>query len=173
MADYEFCLKYRLPMNIDGGLAAEALGAAGCTDAVLGIGVARRLALAFEREAQSAIQAISSAVEDVGKALPQADLIEVQPDLVGISEIAELVGVSRQNMRKLMVGTPLSPLPAHDGSTALWHLVDVLDWLVADKAYPQNACLRETAKAAFQVNLDRTISRHQEAASRHSRLVNA
>lgn len=173
MADYEFCLKYRLPPTTDGGAAAEALGAAGCTDALLGIGVTGRLALAFEREARSAMAAISSAIDDVQKALPQAELIEVQPDLVGISEIAELVGVSRQNMRKLIVASPLSPLPAHDGSTALWHLVEVLDWLVGDKAYPHNEQLRETAEATFQVNLDLTISRHEKAARRPSRLVSA
>jgi hypothetical protein len=46
----------------------ERLGAAGCTDALVGIGQPRRIALNFCREAKSAEQAIRSALEDVGRA---------------------------------------------------------------------------------------------------------
>jgi hypothetical protein len=46
----------------------ERLGAAGCTDALVGIGRAGRIALNFSREAESAEQAIRSALEDVGRA---------------------------------------------------------------------------------------------------------
>lgn len=46
----------------------ERLGAAGCTDALVGIGQAGRIALNFSREAESAAQAIRSALEDVERA---------------------------------------------------------------------------------------------------------
>lgn len=163
MTDYTFVLKYRLPPAMGGEAAAEALGAAGCTDALVGIGIAGRLALEFERQADSGRDAITSAIEDVHRALPQADLLEVGPDLVGLTEIAELLDVSRQNMRKLLIGVPDSPLPVHDGSTTLWHLTDVLDWLVTEKDYRIEGELRETALAARAINLDRQVLRHARA----------
>jgi hypothetical protein len=163
MTEYAFVLKYRLPHGMGGDTAVEALGYAGCTDALVGIGIAGRLALEFDREADDAPSAIASAIEDVALALPQAEMIEVGPDLVGLTEIAELLDVSRQNMRKLIVGTSGSPLPMHDGSTTLWHLADVLDWLVAAKGYRIERELRDTARAARIINLDRQVSRHASA----------
>jgi hypothetical protein len=163
MKDYTFVLKYRLPPGIAGEVAVEALGASGCTDALVGIGIAGRLTLEFDRAAKNARSAITSANDDVGHALPQAELIEVGPDLVGLTEIAELLDVSRQNMRKLIVGTAGSPLPVHDGSTTLWHLDDVLDWLMAAKGYRIETELRETARAARTINLDRQVGRHSQA----------
>lgn len=163
MTEYAFVLKYRLPHGVGGEAAVEALGAAGCTDALVGIGIAGRLALEFDREAEDATSAVTSAIDDVARALPQAELIEVGPDLVGLTEIAELLDVSRQNMRKLIVGASGSPLPVHDGSTTLWHIADLLDWLVAAKGYRIDKELRETARAARSINLDRQVSRHASA----------
>jgi len=59
-----------------------------------------RIALDFTREGASAQAAITSALADVRKAIPDAKLIEVSPDLVGLTDVAELVGVTRQNMRQ-------------------------------------------------------------------------
>lgn len=47
----------------------ERLGAAGCTDALVGTGKAGRVALHFNREAESAKQAIRSALQDVARAI--------------------------------------------------------------------------------------------------------
>ncbi|WP_120277580.1 DNA-binding protein [Rhizobium sp. AG855] len=163
MTEYAFVLKYRLPHGLDSASVVEALGAADCTDALVGTGLAGRLALEFDREAEDSASAITSAIDDVARALPQAELIEVGPDLVGLTEIAELLDVSRQNMRKLIVGASGSPLPVHDGSTTLWHLADVLDWLVAAKGYRIERELRDTARAARSINLDRLVSRHGRA----------
>jgi hypothetical protein len=163
MRDYTFVLKYRLPAGTDGDAAVESLGAAGLTDALAGVGIAGRLALEFDRSAETARRAISSAIDDVGRALPQVELIEVGPDLVGLTEIAELLDVSRQNMRKLMIGQSGSPLPMHEGSTTLWHLTDVLEWLVAGKGYDIEKELRETALEARSINLGRWVSRHGHA----------
>ncbi len=47
----------------------ERLGAAGCTDALVGIGQAGLIALNFSREAESARQALCSALQDVARAI--------------------------------------------------------------------------------------------------------
>lgn len=125
--EYEFTLKYQLsgPQDIDALI--ERLAEAGCDDAVVGIGQPGRLALAFAREGATAQEALHSALADVRRALPQAQLIEASPDLVGLTDVAEVVGVSRQNMRKLMLTHPSTfPAPVHDGSLSLWHLADIL-----------------------------------------------
>ncbi|MBU5890001.1 DNA-binding protein, partial [Vibrio cholerae O1] len=76
-----------------------------------------RLALEFTREAVDADEAVRSALADVRRAAPSARLIEVAPDLVGLTDVADIVGVSRQNMRKLMLAHPGSfPAPVHEGS---------------------------------------------------------
>lgn len=49
-----------------------------------------------------------SALADARRAMPSATLIEAVPDLVGLTDIADAVGMSRQNMRKLMIGYPES-----------------------------------------------------------------
>jgi len=168
--DYDFVLKFRLP---EGSARprnlVERLGKAGCDDAVVGIGQPGRIALDFMREADSAEQAIISALEDVKRAIPDAELIEACPDFAGLTDIAELVGVSRQNMRKLMLthaGT--FPAPVHDGSTALWHLAPVLEWLAARAGYIIEQRLLETARIAMQVNV--TKESHRLAAPVEDRI---
>lgn len=74
---YDFVLKFKLAEGIaDAGDLVERLGEAGCDDAVVGIGQPGRIALNFTREAESAQQAILSALEDVRRAIPDAELIE-------------------------------------------------------------------------------------------------
>jgi predicted DNA-binding transcriptional regulator AlpA len=153
--EYDFVLKFKLvDANLAGDDVVERLGAAGCDDATIGVGVPGRVALSFTREAGSAKQAIISALEDVKRAIPDAELIEVTPDLAGLSDIAELVGVSRQNMRKLMMSHANTfPAPVHDGSTALWHLASVLEWLNGRIGYEIDKRLLDIARMAMQVNL--------------------
>jgi len=112
--------------------------------------------LQFTRHAQSAVAAIVSAIEDVKRAIPSARLIEVGPDFVGLTDIADIVGVSRQNMRKLMLAhTRTFPTPIHEGSASLWHLAHVLEWLVERGTYAIDANVREVAHTAMQVNQTR------------------
>src|SRR5690606_598600 len=108
----------------------ERLGAAGCDDALWGVGQPGRIALEFTRESQSAEIALASAIEDGNQAIPSAHLFEASPDFVGLTDVADLVGVTRQNMHKLMVSNALSfPAPVHEGKVSIWHLADVLSWL--------------------------------------------
>ncbi|EQC0140444.1 TPA: helix-turn-helix transcriptional regulator [Pseudomonas aeruginosa] len=153
--EYTFTLKYQLAdddRNPD--VLVERLGEAGCDDALVGIGQPGRLALEFIREAENADAAVRSALADVRSAVPSARLIEVAPDLVGLTDVAEMVGVSRQNMRKLMLANPGSfPAPVHEGSASIWHLADVLTWLQARGSYSLARDVLEVARVALQVNL--------------------
>jgi len=153
--EYEFVLKFRLPSDdADVDDIVERLGAAGCDDALVGSGQPGRLALNFTREAASAKRAVISALKDVKKAVPGAQLIEVSPDFVGLTDVAELIGVSRQNMRKLMLTHVDSfPAPVHEGSPALWHLAPVLQWLGNRGAYRVEQALLDVAHIAMQINL--------------------
>jgi predicted DNA-binding transcriptional regulator AlpA len=152
--EYTFTLKYQLAADDrDPAAIVERLGAAGCDDALVGSGVAGRIALEFTREAASAEAALHSALDDVRRAIPGARLTEAGPDYVGLSDVADLLDMSRQNLRKLMLNHPASfPPPVHEGSASVWRLADLLGWF-ADRGQTVDAALVETARAARQVNL--------------------
>lgn len=153
--EYDFTLKFMLMQDaaaIDD--LVERLGAAGCDDALVGIGQSGRIALAFTRDADSAQHAILSALEAVKSVISDAKLLEVTPDFVGLSDVAELVGVSRQNMRKLMLAHYDSfPVAVHEGNAALWHLFPVLNWLKARAGYAIKQSLVDVAYITMQINL--------------------
>ncbi|NID05777.1 DNA-binding protein [Luteibacter jiangsuensis] len=165
--EYTFILKYQLADDDrDPDALVERLGEAGCDDALVGIGQPGRLALEFTREAADAGEAMRSALADVRRAAPSARLIEVAPDLVGLTDVAEIVGVSRQNMRKLMLAHPGSfPAPVHEGSASIWHLADVLVWLQARGSYSLAQTMLEVARVALQVNVAKEGRRLPRAAS--------
>jgi hypothetical protein len=148
-------LTFALPATaVDGDELVERLGAAGCDDAIVGIGRRGLFALSFTRGARTAPAALVSALEDVRRAEPQARLIEAAPDLVGLTDVALLLGVSRQNVRKLIVnGHAPAPLPVHEGRPTIWRLAKVLIWLRDEKRYRVPPELLETACATMQANL--------------------
>jgi hypothetical protein len=114
MKPFEFTLKFALPNGeLNSEIYVDQLATSGCDDALIGIGQPGRIALQFSREASSANEAIISAIGDVKKAITDAQLTEATPDLVGITDIAELLGFSRQNIRKLHAsGKPVDqPIP--------------------------------------------------------------
>lgn len=155
--EYHFRLKYQLSSDDrDPDDIIERLGAAGCDDALVGIGRPGRLALDFARESSSARAAVCSAIDAVQRAVPSAKLIEAGPDFVGLSELAEIAGISRQAMRKLMLAHPTDfPAPVHEGTLAIWHLAEVLDWLQARGRYQIKPELLETATMTLELNLAR------------------
>ncbi|NMG03306.1 helix-turn-helix transcriptional regulator [Azoarcus taiwanensis] len=166
--EYTFTLKYQLADDDrDPDALVERLGDAGCDDALVGIGQPGRLALEFTREADSADAAVRSALADVRSAVPAARLIEVAPDLVGLTDVADIVGVSRQNMRKLMLAHPGTfPAPVHEGSASIWHLADVLTWLQAKGSYSLAMDVLEVACVALQVNVAKEGRRLSRSASK-------
>jgi hypothetical protein len=171
--EYDFTLKFRLPADdSDADDLVERLGAAGCDDALVGSGQPGRIALNFTREAASAKRAVISALKEVRKAIPGVQLIEVSPDFVGLTDVAELIGVSRQNMRKLMLTHANSfPAPVHEGSSALWHLALVLQWLENRGAYRVERALLDVAHIAMQINLAKEANRLEAPVQREVRML--
>ncbi len=155
MNEFEFTLKFGLtsaPLEPDAYI--ERLGEEGCDDALIGVGQSGRIALQFTRVAENAFDALLSAIKDVKRAIPDAKLIEATPDLVGLSDIAEILGFSRQNIRKLMLNNRASfPAPIHEGKAALWHLSSVLTWLQQENRYSIEESLLDVAKANMQLNI--------------------
>lgn len=127
MNEYEFDLIYALPHGqTDPELHLDALYEAGCDDALIGTGVDGRIALAFTREAASAEEAVKSAKADVERAIDGAQLIEVKPDIVGASEIAQLAKCSRQNVQKQLAKATITLRPSHTLYKAqLFHLAKI------------------------------------------------
>lgn len=156
--EFEFVLRFDISdVAASPYEAIELLGEQGCTDATIGVGIPGRMALAFSREAESATGAVTSAIRDVTTALPHAVLVEATPDLVGYSDVADIVGKSRQNIRKLLVTCKgASPLPVHEGSSTAWHLAPVLTWLRDEKDYSIGSDLIDLASVNMQVNITAT-----------------
>ncbi len=157
--EFNFVLKYQLAEPESGDALLERLGEAGCDDALVGIGIPGRVSLTFSRDADTAQQALVSALEDVKRALPGATLTEAGPDLVGLTDVAQIVGLSRQNIRKLMLGHATTfPAPMHEGNAiSFWHLADILRWLKARGSYAFDANILEVAIHARRVNLEKEI----------------
>jgi predicted DNA-binding transcriptional regulator AlpA len=153
--EYDFTLKYQLAADdSDLDQIVERLAEAGCDDATIGVGQPGRIALVFARESATAVQALLSALEDVKRAVPSARLVEAAPDFVGLTDVADVAGVSRQNMRKLMLSHAAEfPIPVHEGNPSVWHLSDVLTWLNTRGGYDIKPDVLEVARSAKQVNL--------------------
>src|SRR5690554_7012814 len=160
MTTYDFTFKFAVPGDFGMEALESRLFEAGCDDALIGVGLKGRLALEFSREAVSAQQAITSAMADVKRAIPEARLIEVGPDLVGVTDIAELLDFTRQNMRKLLQ-THLAtfPLPLHEGRASLWHLAEVLDWFQLHQRKNIDEALREVSWVSMLANVSREVSK--------------
>jgi len=171
--EYTFTLKYRLSdSDCDHETLIGRLGAAGCDDALIGVGQPGRIALAFTREADSAQTALMSALKDVKSAVPSAALVEASPDFVGLTDVADAIGVTRQNMRKLMLtNADTFPSPVHEGSTAIWHLAEVMDWLKAKGTYQLEQAVHEIAETTMQVNLTKEAQRLTPRAERELRTL--
>lgn len=166
MNEYEFVLRFQLPESeAQAEQYLDVLYEAGCDDATIGVGLPGYIGLDFCREADSAEQAVISAVNDVKRAIPDAKLTEVTPDLLNITEIADLISstlqkVSRQAMRKYAFGQIAKmksrfPAAAIMSSSPLWHVDEVVFWLIennkADKVKAQR--LIEISKTARALNV--------------------
>ena len=155
MNEFDFTLKFSLTRELlEPDAYIERLEEEGCDDALIGIGKSGRIALQFTRVGENALNAVLSAIRDVKRAIPDAKFIEATPDLVGLSDIAEILGFSRQYIRKLMLNNRTSfPAPIHEGNAALWHLAIVLSWLQQKNRYSIDELLLQVAKANMQLNI--------------------
>jgi len=151
--EYEFNLKFKLAAgDSDHDAIMQRLGEAGCTDALVGFGVPGYVGLDFVREADSAEEAILSAAGDAKNALTGAQLVEAGPDFVGLTDVADLLEMSRQNMRKLFVGNEAFPAPVHGGTSSVWHLAHVLLFL-KERHYTITPAVLDVAVTTMHVNL--------------------
>jgi hypothetical protein len=173
MMEYEFTLKFRLAdPQANPEPYADLLYAQGCNDAIIGIGRKGRIALDFIREADSALSAVLSAIADIRKTIPEAKLIEATPDFVSISEVAQILGCTRQNMRILIERGTEVPIAVHEGNTSLWHLSDLLTWLQGSKSYAIDPALLEVAQTTKLINSVRSLGKSQKIDDfQHSALV--
>ena len=173
MKTYEFDLSFKLatpdedPESHLGRLLDE-----GCDDSAVGVGRRGRIGFLFGREAPTAREAVLSAIAAVRRAIPGATLMEASPDFVGLTDAAELLCCSRQNMRQLVYSSDLSaPTPVHAGRPTIWHLADLLTWLREEKRYPVPDDLIELAEANRQVNLFISTMHEEPAAQDEIRAV--
>lgn len=155
MTKYDFTLKFALGQHdADPDAFVEQLLAEGCDDALIGVGQHGRIALNFTRDAATAVEAVLSALSDVQRAIPDSKLVEASPDLVGLTDIANLLGFSRQYMRKLVVQSGSEfPLPVHEGKPAIWHLATVLAWFKDRKTREFDTALLGISRINMQCNL--------------------
>lgn len=100
--EFEFDIVVSLPKGAeDEDAIMDALFAAGCGDAVVGLGASGIIGLGFTRAGEDAEVVISDAVTQVLSALPTgAQLREVKPDLVSLADVAARLSVSRQALQK-------------------------------------------------------------------------
>jgi hypothetical protein len=159
MAEYDFTLKFDIAsLECEPETLLDQIYEAGCGDAIIGIGQPGRIAMNFIRDSTSASEAVSSALNDVNKAIPQAKLIEATPDFVGLTDIADILGCSRQNIRNLYIKHRSSfPSPIHEGSITIWHLAKVLSWFKEKENYKVEDSLLEVSFTNMKINLERQI----------------
>ena len=151
MTEYEFTLTFTLPDGQDEPTQyLDALFEAGCDDAIVGTGIPGTISLKFNRDADSASKAVGSAIQDVMRAIPGASLVEAKPDMVGITDVAEILHCSRQNIRKYAVGHPNFPHPTVTGKFQLWHLWEIATF---DKFLIPEAII-EISRVTCKLNLD-------------------
>jgi hypothetical protein len=160
MKEYEFTLKFKLQdSDIDSDIYVEKLYESGCDDAVIGTGKKGYIGLSFIRESSSAYEAIASAIRNVKKAIPEAIMIEAAPDLVGVTDIANLLECTRQNMQKLIAKDNSNCPPViYGGAQSIWHLADLLDWLIDNKKHSVSESLVEVAKVTMSLNITKQFA---------------
>jgi len=88
-------------------------------------------------------EAASRLVPRLAAALPKLKIVRLDPELVGISDIAQRIGHSRQNVQQWVNGerNGSRPFPAPEGCAGrslVWRWADVNEWLrplgVSDEA---------------------------------------
>jgi Predicted transcriptional regulators len=117
-----------------------------------------KIALNFIRESSSAKKAVYSAIQDVKRAIPRAVLTEVSPDYISLTEVAKLLGCTRQNIRNLLIKSEEKcPRPIYSGTPSIWHLSDILNWLYEEKKYRNriDPTLLELSKVSKDFNIVR------------------
>lgn len=159
---YDFTLIYRLPERGGKEEYLDALFEAGCDDAIIGLGRPGYFAFDFEREAESAEAAMQSAIADIERAIPAAELSEAKPDYVSATDVADIMQCSRQNIRKHLTEKFDAPMPVMTGKVVIWHLSDVIPWLGKAMKTKIAEPLLELSKVAMKTNAGIEMKRQKK-----------
>jgi len=136
----------------------DALHAAGCADALVCF-YGTAVYLEFDRERDSLEQAILSAIADIESASALNARVEsVDSALVGLSDIAELTGLTRQAVALLKDGARGSgqfpgPVQRVKGNSPLWRWKTVVGWLVMEGRLAEDSPLVAHATVLENLNL--------------------
>ncbi|ELR97525.1 hypothetical protein [Gloeocapsa sp. PCC 73106] len=96
MREYEFTLKFKLPTSTTNpDIYVDTLYESGCDDAIIGTGKRGFIALDFIREASSPYDAMSSAIKDIRKAIPEAEIVGASPNFYCGIDVVKLLGCFR------------------------------------------------------------------------------
>jgi hypothetical protein len=162
MREYEFELVFRLPHGEEPDQYFQTLEEV-CDDAIVGTGQQGFIALDFCREADSAQEAVYSAIKDIRRVINGAILVEASPDLVGITDVANILEVSRQYIRKLMSDVRfLAPEPVHQGTTVIYHFSEILRFLNESNKKKIEASILEIAETNKKLNMYNEIMKSLE-----------
>jgi predicted DNA-binding transcriptional regulator AlpA len=155
MKTYEFGLLFDLKNdNINPDIYVDSLYDSGCDDALLAIGRKGSILLDFTRTANSAYQAIYSAIQNVKSVIPSAELIHISPDIVGVKELSLILECSKQNIQKYLTKKDF-PKPLYSTSQPIWYLDEVLEWFLSHQEQGQKIDdnLLDIARLARSINL--------------------
>ena len=153
MPDHEFTLLIDGP-DLQSEANLNALFEAGCDDALFGSRDSVQYA-DFTREATTFSEAISSAIEDIGSAIPGARVLRVEPEeLVTLTAIANRTNRSREGIRLLAEGKRgpggfPAPVSWIDARTRIWRWPDVAAWFSSELGEPVEAVAEAETIAAF------------------------
>lgn len=136
----------------------DALYAAHCDDALICF-YGTAVYLDFDRQSDTLEQAVLSAVHDIESAPTLSARVEsVDAALVGLSDIAELTGVSRQAIALLKDGARgggqfPGPVQRVKGNSPLWRWQTVVEWLVAEGRVAPDSPVVAHARTLDSLNL--------------------
>lgn len=136
----------------------DALFKAHCDDALICF-YGTAVYLDFDRESDTLEHAILSAIQDVESAPALNARVEsVDSALVGLSDIAELTGVSRQAISLLKEGARGAgqfpgPVQRLKGSSPLWRWQTVVEWLVSEGRLDPQSPMATHARTLDSLNL--------------------
>lgn len=154
MSEYDFILKFKLQSpEEDAANYLPALEEAGCDDALIGTGQVGHVILDFTRESESAGEAMVSAISNVYTAIKDVVLIEASPDYVGVTDVADILNISRQAVYKIINENKSKfPSPLHTNKTSIWYLSEITNFFHLHTQRKFKKSISEVAQVARAVN---------------------
>jgi predicted DNA-binding transcriptional regulator AlpA len=167
----KFTLKFVYPWRY-GYRSHDACFAISRPDAQAAVDLAGRIRLDVVRQGRCARTVMRHAVAEVRSELPDVVLVEAAPDYATLGEVARLVGMSRQAMRKWVITRGAGfPAPVHEVNGSVWHLAEILEWMDGANGRRVDRELVEVARAAAELNLGVEVRRLRHIRRSTQRLI--